>query len=477
MRISFKHIGFAVFYTFPVYLAAQVPDTTLQYLQSIDYKIREHNKSNQFQSVANSKDTTVVTFPDIYYEFKIEKLDKQSPIKLDFNQDVLKYINIYLQKRPEKVSTYLGLKDLYFPVFEECLAKYNLPLELKYLPVIESGLDPQAVSRSGAVGLWQLLYNSSKLLGLEIDSYKDERRDLYLSTDAACRYLKYLYSVFNDWRLALGAYNGGPGEIRNAIIRSGGKTNFWEIQPYLAEQTRWYVPAFIAAVYVMNHAADHNIKPKAPLFSFNNIDTLMIIEAAEFSKISERTGVPVEKLQFLNPCYIRDYIPDTEKPQALVLPSDKILTFLKLENQIYSRTNDTADYFDVVNKSNDTTGLKKTFYIVSQGDFLHKIALKYECSIENLKKWNNLKKDNLETGQKLVVWIKKDSGSANIDSSTKAASKQKIFYYTVKRGDTIWGIAAKFKCDSVKTIKEANNIANDHDLKAGQQLKIVVNVE
>ena len=162
-------------------------------------------------------------YPDIYYEYRIEELDKQSPVKLDYNKDVRKYIDIYLEKRSENVSELLGLKNLYFPIFEQYLDKYNLPLELKYLPIVESGLNPLAQSSSGAMGLWQLLLNASKLLGLKVNSYIDERCDIYLSTDAACRYLKYLYNEYNDWQLALAAYNGGPGEVRNAIARSGGK--------------------------------------------------------------------------------------------------------------------------------------------------------------------------------------------------------------------------------------------------------------
>jgi membrane-bound lytic murein transglycosylase D len=458
----------------------QTLDSSTSGMRYIEVKdISSHSKNQQKQLTDSiNQGKKIVEFPDIYYEYRIEKLNRQSPIKLDYNQDVRKYIDLYILQRPEKVAEFLGLKDLYFPVFEQYLDKYNLPLELKYLPIVESGLNPIAQSSSGAMGLWQLLLNSSKLLGLEITSYKDERCDLYLSTDAACRYLKYLFSIFNDWQLALAAYNGGPGEVRNAIERSGGKTTFWQIQPYLSEQTKWYVPAFIAIVYLANHATEHGIVPKKPFFNFNNIDTLMIHEAAEFSKISEKIGISVDTLRMLNPCYRRDYIPIGDKAQSLVLPSDKIITFLKLENQIYSRTNDTLNYLDVVSAAGDTTGMNKIYYSVSTGDFLHKIAMHYSCTLENIRAWNKLQNDNLNAGQKLVLWVKGESGSA-LGNATKLKpeNKHRYFYYTVKKGDTMWSIASHFKCDSVNTIKEVNNLKNDHDLKPGQKLKILVKEE
>jgi membrane-bound lytic murein transglycosylase D len=410
-------------------------------------------------------------FPPLYFEYKIEELDKNSPIKLDYNADVQKYIDLYLDQRSDKISEFLGLSELYFPIFEEHLDKYNLPLELKYLPIIESGLDPRAQSVSGAMGLWQLLYNASKLLGLEVSSYKDERCDPYLATDAACRYIKYLFSIFNDWQLALAAYNGGPGEVRNAIIRSGGKTNFWEIQPYLSEQTKWYVPAFIAIVYLYNHANDHGIVAKKSDFNYANIDTLMLQDAAEFSKIAEKTGISIDDLRALNPCYRRDFIPSREKPQSLVMPKESIETFLKLENQIYSHSNDTADYYDKLKMASDTVGLLKVVYEVKKGDILHKIALENNSTIENIKLWNQLETDNLKIGQKIVLWLPKDTAN----SST--AKKSKFVYYKVRKGETIKSIAEMFKCDSIKDIKQLNDISIVKNLEVGQQLKIRVNVE
>lgn len=412
---------------------------------------------------ANGNSSTVVPrkFPPLYYEYRIEELSKTTPIRLDYNADVQKYIDLYLDSRVDKLSRYLALKDFYFPIFEAALDRYDLPLELKYLPIVESGLDPLARSPSGAMGLWQLLYPSAKLLGLNITSYKDERCDIYLSTDAACRYLKYLYSLFKDWQLALAAYNGGPGEVRNAIARSGGKTNFWELQPYLSDQTRRYVPAFIAIVYLMNNAAAHGIEPAS--LSFPVVDTLKINHAVEFAKISEKIEIPIQLLRELNPAYRRDFIPASDSPQILVLPSDKILAFLKHEYQIYALS-DTVEYFRHVQATTDTAGKLLIHYTVKPGDFLHKIALEKGCTPESIKAWNQLTSDQLKAGQLLKIWITKSA----------TVPKEKYFYYKVKKGDTLYTIAEKFKCDSVNDIKLVNNITDERMLRVGQVLKIRV---
>ncbi|HOK52143.1 MAG TPA: LysM peptidoglycan-binding domain-containing protein, partial [Bacteroidales bacterium] len=281
--------------------------------------------------------------------------------------------------------------------------------------------------------------------------------------DAACRYLKYLYSLFNDWQLALAAYNGGPGEVRNAIVRSGGKTSFWDLQPYLSEQTRWYVPAFIAIVYLMNNAEAHGIKPAS--LSFPSIDTLKISHAVEFSRIAEKVDLPIQQLRELNPAYRRDYIPASDTPQILVLPSDRILTFLKHEYQIYALS-DTLSYFKHLESTSDTTGKSLFLYTVKPGDFLHKIALEKGCSPESIKFWNKLSSDQLKAGQVLKIWLPK---------TTACSEREKFFYYKVKKGDTLYTIAEKFKCDSINDIKLVNNITDERMLKVGQVLKIRVN--
>ena len=204
----------------------------------------------------------------------------------------------------------------------------------------------------------------------------------------------------------------------------------------------------------------------------------MIHEAVEFSKISEKTGVPLETLHLLNPSYRRNYIPETGEPKSLVLPSDKIITFLKYENQIYSHKNDTANYIDALVSAGDTSGLHKIIYIVRKGDYLHKIAMQYGCTLENLRAWNKINSNDVEVGQLLAIWVKNVENSETANSENiKRGKQQHSFYYIVKKGDTMWGIASRFKCDSLDAIKTVNNIKNDHDLKPGQKLKIIVNTE
>lgn len=400
--------------------------------------------------------------PPMYYEMKIELLNRNSAIKLDYNADVQKYIDLYLTQRRGKMAEFLELSQYYFPIFDRYLDKYQLPFELKYLAIVESNLDPTARSSSGALGMWQLLTDASKLLGLEVSSYVDQRCDVYASTDAACRYLKYLYSVFNDWQLALAAYNGGPGEIKKAIERSGGKTTFWEIQPYLPEQTKWYVPAYIAIVYLYNQAADHGIYAAKTGFGSTATDTLQVMQAMEFDKLSEKIGMSIDSIRKYNPCYRRDYIPSRDKGLTLVLPSDKVISFLKRENQIYSQTNDTLDMFQKMEASSNTDGMVKTFYEVKKGDFLHKIAIANGCTADNIKIWNKLESQNLQIGQRLIIWKKDNAGD----------KKDSYFEYTVKKGDTIWGIAQRYKCDSINDIMLINNLQNEQSLKPGSRIRI-----
>ncbi|MGM0408972.1 MAG: lytic transglycosylase domain-containing protein, partial [Bacteroidota bacterium] len=276
--------------------------------------VEEENPGNK-----KRKKDSIPIFPDLVYEYKIAELNNLTPIELEYNERVRRYIDVYTIERREHLSKIIGLAELYFPLFEEMLDKYNLPLELKYLAIVESALDPRAVSSSAAVGLWQFKINTSTMFDLEINSYIDERCDPYKSTEAACAYLQYLYRIYNDWQLALAAYNGGPGVVRNAIIRSGGKTNFWEIQPYLPDQTNGYVPAFIAVNYVMNHYTDHNIEPVRSQFIHLDIDTVKINEEISFKRISEFIDLPVETLQYLNPAYKLDYIPKLKEGATVVL--------------------------------------------------------------------------------------------------------------------------------------------------------------
>jgi len=347
------------------------------------------------------------TFPDLVYEYKVAAIGKLSPIDFDYNPRVRRYIDIYSIERREQVSQILGLAELYFPLFDEMLDKYHLPLELKYLAVVESALNPLAVSKTGAVGLWQFKINSARMFNLTVNSYVDERMDPIKSTEAACQYLQYLYKIFNDWDLALAAYNTGPGAVRNAIIRANGETNFWKIYDFLPEAAQNYVPAFIAAAYIMNNASNHNIEIIKPIITYTKTDTVMIAKPTDFTTISKELDIPIEIIRFLNPVYRRDFLPDLGKPITLWLPANKIEPFLKKEQAIYNTKIDKVNFHDVLANSGSTDGKIKVQYKVKSGDYLHKIAIGYGCTIDDILIWNPTADDNLSKGEYLTIWVDK----------------------------------------------------------------------
>jgi membrane-bound lytic murein transglycosylase D len=342
---------------------------------------------------------------DMLYEYRIAELNRQSPIMLDYNEDVRRYIDLYTGPRKADMAKIIGLSQLYFPIFEEALDRHSLPHELKYLTVIESGLNPLAVSKSGAVGLWQFLLNTSRLFDLEVTSYIDERRDPYKSTEAACRYLHYLSNTFHDWQLVMSSYNGGPGEVRKAIERCKGETNYWKLRPYLSEQARNYVPAFIATFYLMNYYSEHGIVPVAPAYDYQRLDTLHLHYAVTFNQIASFIGLPVEKIRLLNPVYRQDFVPERKPWSVLVLPADKVQLYLQQEIKILGFSTAPPDYNLMVRQSANTEGMTKIIHVVQPGEFTHRIAMKYDCTLENIKVWNNMEGFEVQAGQRLIIWV------------------------------------------------------------------------
>ena len=357
---------------------------------------------------SEKENAAIPSYPDLFFEYRIAELNKNTPVELEYNEAVKYYIDLYSIHRRDEFAKIIGLSELYFPYFDEMLAKFNLPLELKYLTIVESGLNPLAVSKSGAVGLWQFLLNTGRLFDLEINSYIDERRDPFKSTEAACRYLNYLYSTFGDWQLVLSSYNGGPGDVRKAIERSDGTVQYWEIRPYLSDQAQNYVPAFIAVTYLMNYYRDHHITPVSPPYHYRDLDTLRISYYLTFSQISSMLDMPVEELRFLNPVYKMDIIPEMNEPAVLILPKDKISLFIRNESRMLGCDPEEQDYHTLINNAKSTDNKIKIIHIVEKGEFFHKIALKYNCTLENIKTWNNLTDNYLTPGQKLVIWIDKE---------------------------------------------------------------------
>ena len=432
--------------------------------------------------IVGSQSDSIPVFPDLVYEYRITALNHLTPIELEYNDHVRRFIDVYTVEQREHLAEIAGRSKRYFPIIEEELDKYNLPLELKYLAIVESALDPFAVSKSGAMGLWQFKLNTSRMFDLTVNSYIDERRDPYLSTEAACKYLKYLYRLYNDWQLALAAYNGGPGVIRKAIARSGGEKSFWELYPYLPAQTKSYVPAFIAVNYAMNHLDKHQIIPKPNPYPYAETDTLHIHYALSFENITDHTGVPIDTLKILNPVYRKDYIPNMNQKTSLILPKNKVSSFLQNEHKLYSAKQIPGTQNIHIRSSAERRIKKKMLtHVVEKGEYFHKIAMKYQCTIEEIRKWNNLTNDKLHAGQKLNIWV--DPGYIEKLNEEKIAYKnryqadtnKRIVFYTVQKGDTIWSIADKFNCESIAQLIEANDIQDETDIKPGKKIKIYLN--
>lgn len=435
------------------------------------------NKNNKFHFTPDS----VPRYEDYVYEARLAKLNVQSPFDLVYNAHVKGYIELYSIKKRDLLSRLIALSHLYYPLFEQVLDRYNLPLELKHLAVIESALNPNARSRAGAQGLWQFMYPTGKLFGLKVTSYVDERCDPFKSTIAAAEYLKHLYSIFKDWQMVLAAYNAGPGAISKAIRRSGGKTSYWEIRPYLPRETQGYVPAFIAANYVMNYYAEHNIIPAVLKKTFFELDTVVLKDAMSFEQISQLLDVPVEEIAYFNPQYRKNIIP--EGGYTLTLPKEKIALFLSNEEEIYAFIQSQKKNPLVAEELN--TQEEKIVHKVRKGENLKTIAKKYGVTVQDLKMWNFIGRKGLRPGKHLIIY----KPMKNRNNSVLAEKKQEFketavdslknlrqvaveeFYHTVKKGETIYSIARKYNID-VKSLAEWNNLSIQHKVKVGEKLLI-----
>ena len=383
---------------------------------------------------------------------RLNILDKNSPMDLAYNDKVRVFIDSYLGRNKSLIARIQGMKYLYFPMFEQCLDKYDLPLEFKYLAIVESALNPKAKSSSGATGLWQFMYLTGKQYGLDVTSYMDERQDPYKATEAACAYFVKLYDMFGDWNLVLAAYNGGPGYLQRKI-NSAGTTDFWELSPHLRRETRNYIPTFIAINYVMNFASEHGIEPIKSAIVVQNTDTLTLKKQVELKVLIEILCVNKETIQYLNPAYKKDVYP---KEAILVLPSFAIDDFLDNETANYT-------FIDAVENKEILIDEERIVYRVHKGDYLGRIAKDYNVHVFELKEWNNLKTTTLDVGDKLVIYVK--TQQEKVRNEQKDAKNE----YIVKKGDTLWGIAQKYEGMRVWKIKSLNNLGNDN-LKPGTKI-------
>ena len=439
--------------------------------------------------------------PDSVYIQRL--MDAEQELNLSYNKVVNNYIKMYTERRRNQVEMMLGLSEYYFPIFEETLDKYNMPLELKYLPIIESALNPVARSRVGASGLWQFMYATGKSLDLEITTFVDERRDPVKSSDAAARYLKKLYDTYDDWHLAIAAYNCGPGNVNRAIRRSGGKRNYWDIYYRLPRETRGYVPAFIAALYAMEYNKEHNLQPRFPEIPLET-DTIIINKYLHFEQIASTLNIEIEQIRALNPMYRRDVIPaKAGKSYPLVLPQEKILDFIDKDTTVFayerekyfpdntlkSPTDNSGSNFVPV----DVKGKAKVIYTVKSGDNVGFISSWFKVRSSDLKYWNNINRDLIRAGQKLAIYVaEKDKAKyakvntmsfsqkqAMIGKSTAPKEKTVAYpldtnyvYYKVRKGDTLWEISQKYAGISSNEIMQLNKLKNENSLYIGQQLKI-----
>lgn len=445
--------------------------------QSLDLFYADYANDRDYDSIIdalNYESGDIPSFSDEVYCERLSVMNEMSPFHLDCNETTLSTIKFFVTKRRGFARVVLGRSKLYFDMFEEKLAEYELPIELKYLAVIESGLRPQIKSRAGALGLWQFMYRTGRMFGLEENSYIDERMDPEKATDAACRYLKKLYDIYGDWNLALAAYNAGPGNVNKAIRRSGNKLTYWEVRPYLPRETQGYVPNFIAAAYILTYYAEHNIVPMEPKISFNQLDTVCLNKGVHMQTIADLLDMELSDIEELNPIYKRSYIPYSVDGQCIRLPLQKSGELVSLEDSLYALEiktyegglNETTAGNNEEQHSSDQSS-SYSYHKVREGETLASIASRYGTTVESIQELNGLHTTKIVVGQRLKVKGSSGSGGSS-DSGTQTTSKK---YYTVRKGDTFGRIAQNHRL-SISQLKKLNPGINIDRLSIGQKIRV-----
>jgi len=445
--------------------------------------------------------------PTALLKERLKKMDEKSPFNIEWNQGLENVIKSFLKNRKKSFERLMGISQFYFPMFEESLASQNIPLEIKYLAVVESALNPRAVSRVGATGLWQFMYQTGKQYNLNINSYVDDRNDPLKSSNAATQYMTNMYKIFGDWDLVLASYNSGPGNVAKAIRRSGGQQNYWNIRKYLPKETQGYLPAFLATMYIFEYHKEHGIKPDRAIANHFATDTIMIKNAMTFKQISELLDVPVAELQFLNPSYKRQEIPFiTGEQHFLRLPIDKIAVFTSNEDKIYAYVQYEASKrerpYESMLATRDSIGggssvSRVKYHKVRRGDSLSEISSQYGVAMSDLKKWNHLRNSKAPVGRKLKIYtteaiasndkkmVKPDTISVK-ESTALASNTSKIFkeekvvsfkdvvkYHKVKKGDNLGEISDKYGV-AVADVKKWNHLKGSN-IPLGANIKIIKN--
>ncbi len=480
--------------------------------------------NNLSEDIKNINIDQIVDYelPTALLKERLAAMDAKSPFNIEYNQGLENIIKSFLKNRKKSFERLMGTSEYYFPLFEEALAKQNVPLEIKYLAIVESALNPKAVSKMGATGLWQFMYQTGKQYGLKIDSYVDERSDPLKASEAAAQYMTNMYKIFGDWDLVLASYNSGPGNVAKAIRRSAGQQNYWNIRKNLPKETQGYVPAFLATMYIYEYHKEHGIVPNRAAVKHFATDTIMIKKQMTFKQISDLLDVPVAQLQVLNPSYKLNVIPFYhDQNHYLRLPQEKIAVFASNEAQIYAYTQYESDkrekpfqiekamaVKDTANYTIQKIALPKTtYYKVKRGDNLSMIASKYDVDVADIKKWNKLKSNALAYGKSLKIVIGADLTTLKKEPKTELVPSEKISsnerivasemkankeektkkttqpetvvsnasaLYVVQKGDNLGSIAKKYDV-TVAEIQEWNHLSNDN-VQLGALLQVAKKV-
>lgn len=411
--------------------------------------------------------------PDSVIEARLKAIENE--VSLEFTEAVKSHIQFYTITRRDYARKMLNRSTKYFPIYEEYLAKHNMPDELKYLSIVESGLHPNAVSHAAAVGLWQFIYFTGKKYGLESDWYIDDRMDPEMSTEAACRFLKFLHGYFGDWELALAGYNSGPGRVNRAIRYADGQRDFWAIYDYLPRETKAYVPKFVAVMYVFNYAEEHNLFPDESLY-LPEADTLHVSQFMNVEEFAKVSGLCLEDIELLNPQIKHSAIPATAKNYPLRIPKDLKDSIVLKRKELYDLANVGRAEIEklAANEVGAVAGRERVLYKVKSGDVLGTIAQRHHVRVSDIKKWNRMSSNMIKIGQTLKIWVLpkyKNAASQPIakkETMPPPTPKPGQKTHLVSNGDTLWDISLAHKI-SIEEIKSLNNLQNNN-IKPGQTL-------